>query len=127
MLMNLDKGEKYKLEIVSIGEMAEELFQEGLLIFFADNAPGELKDVSLVHRHSQLSADVVVGDSILIGQQQYTVLAVGKVVNDNLRNLGHMVVKFNKSTTPENAGDINVDATQVPVCTVGTVVTIREE
>lgn len=112
-------SEKYRLTILGIGEMASEIFEEGLLIFFGNNAPGELKEVSIVHDGQNLQADIVQGDIIQIGDTQVTVLCVGEVVNDNLRNLGHMVIKFNGIETPENPGDINVEKRELPDIQVG--------
>ncbi len=117
--------EKYRLRVVSIGQMAEELFSEGLLIFFGDGAPGELQEVSIIHQHSDLPHDIEAGDSIIIDASSYSILCIGSVVNENIRNIGHMVIKFNGLDSPENLGDINVEQAELPDIRVGTEVVIK--
>lgn len=112
--------EKYRLEVESIGKMAKELFSDGVVIFFGNNAPGELHEVSVIHTHGKLEEDIEGGDMIEIDEVNYRILCCGPVVNENLRNLGHMVLKFNGSTEIENLGDVNMERVEVPNFKVGT-------
>ena len=106
---------KFYARVTSIGEFAKEFIEEGVLVFFGNNAPEELQEHAVVHDSANpLSEDVVVGDTVRIGSDQWTVLAVGNVANDNLRNLGHLVLKFNGLAEPEMRGDINVADVQIP-------------
>ncbi len=106
---------KFFARVTSIGEFATEFMEEGVLVFFATNAPEELQEHAVVHDSAHpLSADVVAGDTIRIGTERWEILAVGNVANENLRNLGHLVLKFNGRNEPEMRGDINVAEGNVP-------------
>lgn len=99
----------YTSKILQCGELAEEFFSEGVIVFFGQQAPEELQEYSVTHEHTTPpSAELQAGDIITINGRQIEVLAVGGVVNENFRNLGHLVVKFNNSTEVEMAGDVNV-------------------
>jgi glucitol/sorbitol PTS system EIIA component len=61
-----------------------------------------------------------------IDQESFTILAVGEVANENLANLGHLVVKFNGQTSAELPGDVNVPPVkQLPPIQPGTIVQIK--
>ena len=116
---------KFFARVTSIGEFAKEFIEEGVLVFFGDNAPEELQEHAVVHNSAHpLSEDVVAGDTVRIGSDQWKVLAVGNVANDNLRNLGHLVLKFNGLTEPEMRGDINVADVKIPPIDLGAEVEI---
>ena len=99
---------KYETTVVKSGPLAQEFIESGILVFFGMNAPEELAEFSILHEHTQLHQDVVAGDLLFIDDNSYEVLAVGEVANQNLSNLGHLVVKFNGQTEPEMPGDISV-------------------
>jgi PTS system glucitol/sorbitol-specific IIA component len=99
---------KYETTVVKSGPLAQEFIASGILVFFGMNAPEELAEFSILHEHTQLHQDVVAGDLLFIDDASYEVLAVGEVANQNLSNLGHLVVKFNGQTEPEMPGDISV-------------------
>lgn len=106
---------KFFAKVTSIGEFAVEFMEEGVLVFFGQNAPEELQEHAVVHDSAHpLTEDVVVGDTVRIGDHSWEVLAVGNVANDNLRNLGHLVLKFNGLKEPEMRGDINVAEEKIP-------------
>lgn len=85
------------------------------MVFFGKQAPEELQEYSVIHEHNTPpSAELQVGDVITINGQQIEVIAVGSVVNENFRQLGHLVVKFNDSTEAEMEGDVNVHKTSLP-------------
>ena len=106
---------KYDARITSVGQLAGEFIAEGILVFFSHAAPEELHEHAVVHDNtSGQTSDVRVGDTISLGEHHYKVLAVGDVANENLRNLGHLVLKFNGLTAAEMQGDINVAEGAIP-------------
>ncbi len=112
--------EKYRLKIIDIGEYASEFISEGVLVFFGQSAPEELQEFALVHdREEHPSADIVAGDIINFADMELKILAVGPVANENIRNLGHLVIKFNGMTEAEMDGDVTVAAVEIPVITKG--------
>tara|TARA_B100000614_G_C14540653_1_gene490125 strand:- start:1091 stop:1462 length:372 start_codon:yes stop_codon:yes gene_type:complete len=113
--------QKYVARVTSIGELAGEFIAEGILVFFSNTAPEELQEHAVVHDNSNgQSEDVQVGDTIRIGEHRFPVLAVGDVANENLRNLGHLVLKFNGSSEAEMQGDVNVPEEAIPEIVPGT-------
>lgn len=114
---------KYETTVKSIGPVVQEFIEAGILVFFGMNAPEELRELAILHEHTILHQDVVTGDILVINEQEFPVLCVGDVANENLSNLGHFVVKFNGLTEPEMPGDISVPAdAQMPPVTPGTIV-----
>lgn len=117
---------KYLMRVVGLGEFAQEFIDEGVLVFFARTAPEELLDYAVVHdRVDAPSDEVITGDSVVIDGVSFPILAVGPVANDNLSNLGHLVLKFNGLSEPEMPGDINVPRVPVPPVVHGSVIEIR--
>jgi PTS system glucitol/sorbitol-specific IIA component len=120
--------QKYFARVTSLGELAVEFIKEGVLVFFASNAPEELQDAAVVHDcTTPQTVDVQVGDTVRIGDHSFPVLAVGSVANENMRNLGHLVLKFNGLTEPEMQGDVNVPAVAIPEIVPGTELEINGE
>ncbi len=64
-------------------------------------------------------ATVAPGDSLRLGTDTFDVLAVGDVANENLANLGHLVVKANGLREPELLGDVCVEAKPLPRLSIG--------
>lgn len=118
--------QKYHATVTAIGELAVEFIAEGILVFFSTTAPEELQEHAVVHDNtSGQTDDVQVGDTVVIEGQEFPVLAVGSVANENLRNLGHLVLKFNGSSEAEMQGDVNVPEGAIPEITPGTQIEIR--
>lgn len=118
---------KYQATIQSVGELAGEFIAEGILVFFATNAPEELQETALVHDcTSEPAAPVQPGDFVRLDQHAYEVLAVGKVANENLKNLGHLVLKFNGLKEPEMDGDVTLPAVPVPDLGPGSTLIIED-
>ncbi len=116
---------KYETRVMFIGELAQEFISENILVFFGKEAPEELTEHAIVHEVVRpVEGELEVGDTIRFDGASFAVLAVGDVVNDNLRSMGHLVVKFNGLTEPEMAGDVCVPARDLPVIEPGTVVEI---
>jgi PTS system glucitol/sorbitol-specific IIA component len=59
-----------------------------------------------------------------IGDDAFTILAVGNVASDNLMNLGHLNLKANGLTTPEMPGDVNIAEQELPEVSIGTRIVI---
>lgn len=115
---------KYHVTVTSIGEMAAEFAAEGIFVFFGPSAPEELHEFAIITNEAALEAPVEAGDVIRFGDQEYPVLCVGPVANENLSGLGHLVVKFNGLTEPELPGDVSLPSVEAPSLDVGTQITI---
>lgn len=118
---------KYNATITFIGPLAIEFLAEQIIVLFGQNAPEELAEFALLHDGESLVAPFGAGDTVTIGAQSFRILAVGEVANDNLANLGHLVLKFNGEPEVEMPGDVCLEAVPLPEVTVGTVITITGE
>lgn len=115
---------KYEAQVVKLGPLTQEFINGGILVFFGLNAPEELVEFSILIDHTTLHQNIVPGDRLMVGAESFQILAVGEVANQNLANLGHLVVKFNGQNEPELPGDVSVPQTAVPPIEPGTVIKI---
>ncbi len=111
---------KYEAEVVEIGPEVREFLDAGIVVLFEQGAPEELAEFSVLHQHSSLREDVTAGDVVVIGEETFRVTAVGEVVNQNLANLGHMIMKTNGLEEPELPGDLCVEDKPLPEISIGT-------
>jgi PTS system glucitol/sorbitol-specific IIA component len=115
-----DNGEvKLRSTVVAVGDSVEEFRAARVLVFFNAGAPEELAEFSVLHVAAVNKANVARGDSVRLGGETFEVLAVGEVANQNLANLGHLVVKADGRTEPEMLGDVCVEARELPHLAVG--------
>jgi glucitol/sorbitol PTS system EIIA component len=102
-----------------VGELVSDFADQGVLVFFGEDAPIELHEFSIIHKPDVVDRAPQVGDTITLQENVYNVLAVGSVASDNLLNLGHLDLKANGLTEPEMPGDVNVEAVSLPKVNVG--------
>jgi glucitol/sorbitol PTS system EIIA component len=116
----VDDGQlKLRSRVTSIGDSVEEFRAAQILVFFQEGAPEELAEFSVLHAADVNLATVAPGDTLRLGAETFRVLAVGDVANENLANLGHLVVKANGLTEAEMLGDVCIEAKPLPRLTVG--------
>ena len=89
------------------------------MVFFGEGAPPELVEFSFIHNGKNLKKDLEIGDVILIDEEKFRILAVGEVANENFRNLGHLIIKFNGKLKAVLPGDVCVEQKKVPEIKVG--------
>lgn len=118
---------KYSAQVIGIGPLISEFIDGGILVFFGSEAPEELREFAILHDGKKLEQHVAPGDTIMLGDSRFTILAVGEVANQNLAALGHFILKFNGENTPEMPGDICVEALPLPEINVGMQVEIASE
>ena len=119
---------KFSTSVVSVGEMAQEFFDAGIIVLFGTDAPEELGDVAVVHDPDVPLAEgdgIAVGDTVMVAGAELRVLAVGDVANDNMRSLGHLVLKRNGADEAALPGDVCCDEGAIPEIAVGDRVTIE--
>ena len=104
----------YSSKIVKIGEQAHLFLEEGIVVFFGDNAPEELQDVAVVHELQDITGEIEVGTTINLSNEELVVTAVGPVANENFINLGHLVLKLDSSTEAALPGDVSCSFTNKP-------------
>jgi PTS system glucitol/sorbitol-specific IIA component len=109
----------YSTTVTAVGELVSDFADQGVLVFFGEDAPIELHEFSIIHKPDVVDRAPQVGDTITLQENVYSVLAVGSVASDNLLNLGHLDLKANGLTEPEMPGDVNVEAVSLPKVNVG--------
>lgn len=121
---DVDKVDKFSTVVSAVGPLTQEFVEAGVLVFFGPEAPEELRDFAILHVGGALASDVEVGDQLCIDGEAFRIFAVGEVANQNLRSLGHFVVKFNGQAVAEMPGDICAEARPLPPIQPGSVVRI---
>lgn len=116
--------------VTAIGPEVADLAEGGVVILFADGAPPELAEVSVLHKAVWgPSVDAPPpGASIAIGAVKASVTAVGASAWAKVREIGHVVISFNGAGMAERPGEIcasEVDGeTLVAALRPGAVITI---
>jgi PTS system glucitol/sorbitol-specific IIA component len=121
-----DPTVRFDTVVTAVGSMVPEFVAAGVLVFFAEGAPEELHDFSILHRPSVTTGGVAPGDEVRIDDTVFSVLAVGSVVHDNLVNLGHLDLKASGDTEPPLPGDVCVQQAPLPELRPGSRLTITE-
>lgn len=99
----------YNTVVNKLGIMVEEFYGENMIILFKDNAPEELADYCVLHGTNELSEEIKSGDIFKIDDTEYKVTAVGNEVYKNLKDLGHICIRFDGSETAELPGSLYVE------------------
>ena len=86
----------YQTTITRIGASAIDALSDQMLITFREGAPADLEEYC--HPGLQFS----------LGQHRYPVTAVGSVAEDNLRELGHVTLRFDGLNEAEFPGTVHV-------------------
>lgn len=103
-------------EITQIGKNA--INDENILVFFGETITPDLLDVSIVQK--KLGDEMIQlekGGELIFGDQSYQVNGVGPLANENLNEIGHATIFFQKEVgvipngiyvTPEKLPDLEV-------------------
>ncbi len=110
----------YSSTVTEIGELVPTFVAEGMLVFFGEGAPEELKTFCIIHKVEHKEGQVKPGDTVSIDGHSFEVLAVGSVANDNLYNLGHLNLKADGNKEADLPGDVCIAQVELPEITVGT-------
>ncbi|MCG8346889.1 MAG: PTS glucitol/sorbitol transporter subunit IIA [Chloroflexales bacterium] len=110
----------YDLEVTTIGSLVGEFTAAGIWVFFHERAPSEIAEFAILHRAEPPQRPIIPSQILEVGDEQYVIQAVGDVANNNVRELGHLVLKANGLTEPELPGDVCIEARPLPEPTVGT-------
>jgi len=98
--------------VTAVSDEARELIEGGVLILFAEGAPPELAEVSVLHRVTQepTAAPPAVGASLHIAGQSTRITAIGDYAWRKIGEIGHVVINFNAAQTAPRPGEISVEA-----------------
>lgn len=68
----------------------------------------DLEEYCFIHCHGELKGALHPGLQFSLGQHRYPVTAVGSVAEDNLRELGHVTLRFDGLSEAEFPGTVHV-------------------
>ncbi|MDF7638628.1 PTS glucitol/sorbitol transporter subunit IIA [Lactobacillus sp. ESL0791] len=114
----------FQTEVTEIGQDAQSFKDINMLILFGNEAPDLLKESCFIINSKDLKDKITPGMTIQIGNDTYTITAVGKEVDTNLRNLGHIAIKFTGEDKAELPGSLYVEKKEFPTIAVGTKILI---
>jgi PTS system glucitol/sorbitol-specific IIA component len=114
----------YQSTVTEIGELVPTFLAEGMLVFFGESAPEELKTFCIIHKVKHQEGQIKAGDVVSINGNEFEILSVGNVANDNLYNLGHLNLKANGNLVADLPGDVSIANVPLPEVKVGTTIEI---
>ncbi|SFC43868.1 PTS glucitol/sorbitol transporter subunit IIA [Clostridium uliginosum] len=114
----------YSTRIENIGTKAKEFFEANMFITFKQNAPQELIDYCFIHSENNLVEEIKAKDILCIDDVTYEVKAVGELVNQNLKDLGHITYNFLGEEEAKVAGTLYLEKKEIAPIGVGTIIKI---
>ena len=118
----------YSTKIVGIGGEVEKFttLVKMLVIFDDSMVLPELREFSVLHSGNKLTDTIKPGDILKIADAEFKILKVGNEVNNNIKSLGHIVIKFNNDRDDLLEGSIHVEDKPIPKIRVGDEISISE-
>lgn len=118
----------YSTKIVGVGgEVAKFTSLVKMLVIFDDSMVlPELRDFSVLHSGNKLTDVIKAGDILQIADNKFKILKVGNEVNNNIRSLGHIVIKFNDDKEELLEGSLHVEDKPIPKIRIGDEIAIVE-
>ncbi|MCS4485888.1 PTS glucitol/sorbitol transporter subunit IIA [Staphylococcus americanisciuri] len=114
----------YQTQVKSIGVSAEAFLQEKMVILFGENAPQELIDFCYIIQVNNVES-INEAQRLYVDGAAYRITKVGKAVEKNLKDLGHITLKFDGSTVAEQSGTLYLEDKEVPAFKEGTIIEIK--
>lgn len=98
----------FQTRVTEVGPEVASLAEGGVLILFAEGAPAELAEVSVLHAVSHPAAEQapVPGNIIMIGSLSARITAMGALAWKKIHEMGHVVINFNGETSSLRPGEI---------------------
>ena len=120
----------YHTKVVGVGGQVANFLSAGkMLVLFDDSMVlPELRDISVLHSGNPISDDDIIkpGDICKIVNTEFKIIKVGNDVQKNLKNLGHVVIKFDGGTGELLEGSIHVEDKPIPKIQVGDEISFTE-
>jgi PTS system glucitol/sorbitol-specific IIA component len=101
---------RFETKITDVADEARELVEGGVLILFADGAPPELAEVSVLHRVVTPPSATApsVGARLAVAGVSTEITAIGEYAWRKIGEIGHVVINFNGGTEAPRPGEISV-------------------
>lgn len=118
--------------ITRVSDEARELVEAGMLILFAEGAPPELAEVSVLHAVKAIAPTgdpPAVGAEFALGGVLARITAMGEYAWRKFDEIGHVVINFNGAAIAPRSGEICVSPVDlkalVAALTPGAEISIR--
>jgi PTS system glucitol/sorbitol-specific IIA component len=98
----------YHTTFTRIGDCARESLAENMMITFREGAPEDVESFCFIHHHGTTQGEVQAGGTLTLASHNFPITAVGEVVTQNLRDLGHITIRFDGAEQAEFPGSIHV-------------------
>ena len=98
----------FETMVTDVSAEARELVEGGMLILFAEGAPPELAEVSVLHRVRQQPATSppAIGARLTIAGIATPITAIGDYAWRKIGEIGHVVINFNGAGSTPRPGEI---------------------
>ncbi|CDO03531.1 PTS system glucitol/sorbitol-specific transporter subunit IIA [Oceanobacillus picturae] len=113
------------VNVVQVGQDAELMLEENMIILFNSSVPNDLKEIAVVHDGGSLSIALQAGDEMLIDEEVFKVLFVGDKANETLTELGHATFHFNGESHSDMPGTVCLENKTIPPINENTVISFR--
>jgi len=117
----------YETNVTEINENAAEFLKEDMLVVFGPDAPPELSPFCYIIEKNKLKNDIKEGDTLILDNEEYSIINVGEAVNKNLKNLAHITLNFKGKEEAESnlAGNLYLEDKNIANIEVGSTIKIR--
>ncbi|WP_413734175.1 PTS glucitol/sorbitol transporter subunit IIA [Sodalis sp. RH21] len=114
----------YQTTFTRVGDYARESLADNMLITFREGAPEDIESYCFIHRHGDTCGELRAGATLTLADTVFPITAVGDVAGANLRELGHITIRFDGASQAEYPGTVHV-AGQTPAdIPIGSALTI---
>lgn len=115
----------FSTTIENIGPEAHTFAEQGMYLLFGVGAPAALADFCYTIQMNPSTADITVGQSLVLDGVPFPITAVGSVVRQNLDGLGHITINFDGAPRAALPGTLHVSG-KAPALSVGTTISIED-
>lgn len=98
----------YQTTIIRIGQSVPDALRDQALITLREGVPADIEEFCFIYSHGELNGSLQAGIQLELSQHHYPVTAVGSVVEQNLRELGYITLRFDGQSEAEFPGTVHV-------------------
>lgn len=113
--------------IKEVGPLVPSFESEKVVVLFGPTAPGELREISVIHEQEEPSDDAIQeGGKFVVDNQEYTITAVGSAANANYKELGHISIYLQDPTEEVLPGAVFVSPFDFPKFNEGGIIEFKK-
>ncbi len=118
----------YETKIVGVGgDVPKFMSAIKMIVLFDDSMIlPELREFSVLHSGNRLTGVIKPGDILKIAGSEFKIIKIGGEVHNNIRTLGHVIIKFDGGEGDLMDGSIHVEDKPIPKIKIGDSITISE-